>query len=143
MVELRAGRTPAGAAFLRIAVLGLGHVGATNMACLAAAGHHLLGIDVNPDKVAAVTAGRSPVVEPSLDELLREAVTAGRAGAATALEGDPDRLDLVLVCVGTPAGVDGGLDLGRLLECATQLGRFASRRRAAGEPLLVVFRSTM
>ncbi|MFL5333818.1 MAG: nucleotide sugar dehydrogenase [Geminicoccaceae bacterium] len=141
-VALQAAHIPAGAAFLRIAVLGLGHVGATNLACLAAAGHQLLGIDVNPDKVAAVAAGRSPVVEPLLDELLREAVAAGRASAAIALEGDPDRLDLVLVCVGTPAGVDGGLDLGRLLECATQLGRFASRRRAAG-PLLVVFRSTM
>jgi GDP-mannose 6-dehydrogenase len=143
MVELRAGRTPAGGAILRIAVLGLGHVGATNMACLAAAGHQLLGVDVNPDKVAAVAAGRSPAVEPLLDKLLREAVAAGRASASPSLEGDPDRLDLVLVCVGTPAGVDGGLDLGRLLECAAQLGRFASRRRAAGEPLLVVFRSTM
>src|SRR3954452_25290156 len=141
-VALQAAHTPAGAAFLRIAVLGLGHVGATNMACLAAAGHQLLGVDVNPDKVAAVAAGRSPAVEPLLDKLLREAVAAGRASASPSLEGDPDRLDLVLVCVGTPAGVDGGLDLGRLLECATQLGGFASRRGAAG-PLLVVFRSTM
>src|SRR4051812_35498988 len=63
---------PAGGAILRIAVLGLGHVGATNMACLAAAGHQLLGVDVNPDKVAAVAAGRSPAVEPLLDKLLRE-----------------------------------------------------------------------
>src|SRR3954454_25407393 len=100
MVELRAGPTPAGGAILRIAVLGLGHVGATSMACLAAAGHQLLGVDVNPDKVAAVAAGRSPVVEPLLDELLREAVVAGRASAAPSLEGDPDRLALLPVSLG-------------------------------------------
>ena len=102
----------------------------------------MLGIDINADKVAALAAGRSPVVEPQLDQLVRDAVAAGRADAATTLDDDPDGLDLVLVCVGTPAGADLGLDLGRLLECATQLGRFV-RRRQVEQPLLVVFRSTM
>ena len=112
------------------------------MACLAAAGHHLLGVDINADKVAALAAGRSPVVEPLLDELVRDAAAAGRAVAAPALGEDPDALDLVLGCVGTPARADRGLELGRLLDCARQLGRLARRRRA-GQPLLLVFRSTM
>ena len=112
------------------------------MACLAAAGHHLLGVDVNVDKVAALAAGRSPVVEPLLDELVRDAAAAGRAVAAPTLDEDPDVLDLVLVCVGTPARADRGLELGRLLDCAGQLGRLARRRRA-GQPLLLIFRSTM
>ena len=112
------------------------------MACLAAGGHHLLGVDVNVDKVAALAAGRSPVVEPLLDGLVRDAAAAGRAVAAPALGEDPDALDLVLICVGTPARAEGGLELGRLLDCAGQLGRFARRRRA-GQPLLLVFRSTM
>jgi GDP-mannose 6-dehydrogenase len=128
---------------LHIAVLGLGHVGTTALACLAASGHHqLVGIDPHPGKVAAVGAGRSPVVEPGLDELLRAGVAAGRIGTAATAEAIVDRLDLAIVCVGTPAGADGGLDPSRVVECARQLGA-GIRRRAAGHPLLVVVRSTV
>ena len=127
---------------LRIAILGLGYVGTTAAACLARAGHHVLGIDINPDKVAAVGAGRSPVVEPLLDELLAAGVAAGRITSAAAIGGALDRLDLALVCVGTPSGGDGGLDLSHLLACTRELGQAVRRRRGAA-PLLLVFRSTM
>ena len=82
------------------------------------------------------------MVEPLLDGLVQEAVAVGRIVAASELGEDPDAFDLVLVCVGTPARGDQGLELGRLLDCAVQLGRLARRRRV-GEPLLMVFRSTM
>ena len=60
----------AGVPALRIAILGLGYVGTTTAACLAKSGHHVLGIDINPEKVALIGAGRSPVVEPMVEELL-------------------------------------------------------------------------
>ena len=56
---------------MRIAILGLGYVGTTTAACLAKDGHHVLGVDINAEKVAAIGEGRSPVVEPLVDELLR------------------------------------------------------------------------
>ena len=129
---------------MHIAVLGLGHVGTTALACLAASGHHrLVGIDPHPGKVAAVAAGRSPVVEPRLDELLRAGVAAGRISTAATVEAIVDRLDLAIVCVGTPAGADGRLDPSRVVECARQLGAGVRRRPAEQHPLLVVVRSTV
>ena len=127
---------------MRIAILGLGCVGATTAACLAKTGHHVLGIDLDPSRVAAVAAGRSPVVEPMVDALLAEGVADGRVRGGLAIDSEIDRLDLVLVCVGTPSRADGQLDLSQLLASAGQLGR-ALRRRRAEAPLLLAFRSTM
>ena len=133
---------PAGAPVLQIAVLGLGYVGTTTAACLARSGHHVLGIDINPEKVALVGAGRSPVVEPGVDELLAAGVAAGRVRSAGTLDGAIEALDMAIVCVGTPPRADGKLDLSHLLESTRQLGQ-AIRARRTVRPLLVVFRSTM
>jgi GDP-mannose 6-dehydrogenase len=127
---------------LHIAILGLGYVGTTTAACLARAGHHVLGIDINPEKVAAIGQGRSPVVEPQVEELLGEGLAAGRVMSAAAIDDAIHGLDLVIVCVGTPSRADGKLDLTHLLESTRQLGQ-AVRQRARGRPLLLVFRSTM
>jgi len=51
---------------MRVSVFGLGYVGSVSAASFAADGHHVIGVDVNPDKVAAINAGRSPIVEPGL-----------------------------------------------------------------------------
>ena len=125
---------------MRIALFGLGHVGTTMTACLAEAGHDVLGIDVSPAKVEA--ARRTPVVEPQLDALLLEGVRAGRISAAVASDERVGQADLAVVCVGTPPHGAGGLDLSALLAVASELGA-AARRRLPGEPLLVVFRSTV
>ncbi len=133
---------PAGEPMLRIAVLGLGYVGTTTAACLSRSGHRVLGIDINPEKVALVGAGRSPVVEPGVDELLAAGVAEGRVRSAGGLDGDLDVLDVAIVCVGTPPRSDGKLDLAHLLDCTRQLGH-AIRARRGDRQLLVVFRSTM
>jgi UDP-glucose 6-dehydrogenase len=57
---------------MRVSVFGLGYVGSVSAANFAADGHDVVGVDVNPEKVAAVNAGRSPIVEPGLDELLKQ-----------------------------------------------------------------------
>src|SRR5215207_8186931 len=100
---------PSGVPALHIAILGLGYVGTTTAACLAKAGHHVLGIDINLEKVAAIGAGRSPVVEPMVEELLSAGVADGRVRSALSLDGEVDRQDMVIVCVGTPARGDGKL----------------------------------
>ncbi len=122
--------------------MGLGYVGTTTAACLLNDGHHVYGIDINPAKAEAIAAGRSPVIEPEVEELLENGRAAGRLFSGSSLEPWLDRLDLVLVCVGTPSRADGKLELVHLLEVTRQLGRQLEKRRAQA-PLLLVFRSTM
>ena len=63
---------------MKVAVLGLGYVGTVTAAGLAASGHDVVGVDVDPFKVGCIAAGRSPVIEPGIDDLVHEAVSAGR-----------------------------------------------------------------
>lgn len=127
---------------LHIAIMGLGYVGATTAACFLKAGHHVYGIDINPEKVAMVGRGRSPVAEPMVEELLQDGLAAGRLLSGSSIAPWLDRIDLVLICVGTPARADGKLEMVHLLEITRQLGRHIRERRTAGS-LLLVFRSTM
>src|SRR4051794_30487729 len=116
---------------LRIAIFGLGYVGTTTAACLLKDGHALLGIDISRDKVDAVGSGRSPVVEPEVQGLLESGHRSGRLQAALRLNGWVDRLDLAIVCVGTPSRADGKLDMAHLLEVTRQIGHdLAARDRA-------------
>jgi GDP-mannose 6-dehydrogenase len=123
-------------------MLGLGYVGTTAAACLLKDGHEVVGIDINPDKLDSFGRGRSPVVEPGVDELLGQGLAAGRLQAGPRLDPWLDRLDLAMVCVGTPSRADGRLELTHLLEVSRQLGRALTRRKAEA-PLLLVFRSTV
>lgn len=65
----------------RLAVFGIGYVGVVSAACLARDGHQVIAVDVDPGKVAAINAGRSPIVERDLPELIAEMVAAGRLTA--------------------------------------------------------------
>jgi len=66
---------------MNVSVFGLGYVGSVSAAAFAADGHHVVGVDVHQAKVDGINEGRSPIVEPGLDELMREAHAAGRLRA--------------------------------------------------------------
>ena len=68
---------------MRVAVFGLGYVGSVSAANFAADGHDVIGVDVNAEKVAAINAGLSPIVEPGLEQLLKDAVESRRLRATT------------------------------------------------------------
>src|SRR3954462_3120818 len=107
---------------MRVSVFGLGYVGSVSAAEFAADGHEVIGIDVNPDKVASVNAGRSPIVEPGLEDLLAEGVAQKRLRATTSTAEAVDDTDLSLICVGTPSRKNGSLDLTYLERVAEQIG---------------------
>lgn len=104
---------------MRINVYGLGYVGSVSAACLASAGHDVLGIDVDRTKVDHINHGKSTVIEPGLEDLIAGAVAAGKLRAATA--GEPDA-QLSLVCVGTPSNENGSLCLDFVTRAAAQIG---------------------
>jgi GDP-mannose 6-dehydrogenase len=107
---------------MRVAVFGLGYVGSVSAANFAADGHDVIGVDVNPEKVAAVNSGRSPIVEPGLDALLQESVDAHRLRATVSTSEAIADTDLSLICVGTPSRKNGSLDLRYLIRVCEQIG---------------------
>jgi len=84
-----------------ISVVGTGYLGATHAACLAACGHEVVGVDTDPDKVARLSSGRAPFVEPGLDELLGRGVASGCLTFTTELAAAA-AADVHFLCVGTP-----------------------------------------
>ena len=125
---------------MKVSVFGLGYVGCVSAASLAGDGHVVIGVDVNQQKVDAVNAGRSPIVEPGLDDLLQQGVAQGRLSATTDTASAIHDIDVSLLCVGTPSRRNGSLDLCYLQRVAEQVGH--ALREKPGYHVVVV-RSTV
>jgi GDP-mannose 6-dehydrogenase len=100
----------------------------------------VVGVDVVPEKVAAVNDGRSPIVEPGLGDLLRQGTQRGRLRATASTEDAIRSTDLSLICVGTPSRKNGSLDLTYLTRVCDEIGRAL---RDKDEYHVVVVRSTV
>ncbi|MGE5361247.1 MAG: nucleotide sugar dehydrogenase, partial [Bacteroidales bacterium] len=125
---------------MNISVFGLGYVGSVSAASFAADGHRVIGVDVNPQKVATIHSGHSPIVEPGLDEQIRCAVDQGRLTATTDTAQAVADTDVSLICVGTPSRRNGSLDLTYLVRVAEEIGE-ALRHKDSYH--VVVVRSTV
>jgi GDP-mannose 6-dehydrogenase len=125
---------------MNISVFGLGYVGSVSAAAFAADGHHVVGVDVHPAKVESINAGRSPIVEPGLDDLMREARSAGRLRATLDTREAVHASDVSLLCVGTPSRRNGSLDLTYLERVCEQIGEALADKDAYH---VVVVRSTV
>lgn len=125
---------------MNVSIFGLGYVGTVTAASLADAGHRVIGLDVNADKVAMINAGRSPVIEPGLQELIDEAAKKQLLSATVDVEQAVLDSDVSLICVGTPSRKNGGLDLTYLERVSDQIGS-ALRRKSSYH--VVVVRSTV
>ena len=108
---------------MRITVFGLGYVGAVSAGCLARRGHNVIGVDVNPRKVASINDGQAPVLEPGLPEAIADAADSGRLRATQDAAEAVRSTDVSLICVGTPSGVQGSIDLGALERVCEDIGR--------------------
>jgi len=107
---------------MNVSVFGLGYVGSVSAACFAEDGHTVVGVDVNPGKVASLNEGRSPIVEKGLEDLIRDNVANERLRATTSTAEAVRDSDISLVCVGTPSRKNGSLDLTYLERVAEQIG---------------------
>ncbi|MBP8306042.1 MAG: UDP-glucose/GDP-mannose dehydrogenase family protein [Burkholderiaceae bacterium] len=125
---------------MKICILGLGYVGAVSLACLARDGHEVRGVDIDPQKVDLINAGKTPVVEAGMVELMQRVVASGRACASTEVEAALQVSEVAFVCVGTPSADNGSQDQSAVLAIARQIG-YAIRDKI--EHTVVVFRSTL
>jgi len=123
-----------------ISVFGLGYVGTVTAACFAYMGHNVMGVDLSPGKVTAMDAGRSPIVEPRVAELISEAHAAGRLHATSISESAVWNSEISFLCVGTPSLRNGKLDLGHIEPVCRNIGHVLKEKDAFH---LVVLRSTV
>ncbi len=126
---------------MQVAIFGLGYVGFTMACCLARDGHTVVGFDVNATKVQNINMGLAPIVEPGLDEMLRDGLKAGLISACTVIGTRLADCEVAIVCVGTPSGPDGAHDMSSIAEVSRQIAAHVNRERA--KPLTVVYRSTI
>lgn len=125
---------------MRVSVLGLGYVGCVSAACLAHAGHHVIGVDTNPQKVQSLASGKSPVVEPGLEKLVEEAVGSGNLQSICDCPSAVSATEVTLICVGTPSNGNGSLNLKFMENVCREIGTALARKRSYH---VVVVRSTV
>jgi UDPglucose 6-dehydrogenase len=123
---------------MRIAVIGTGYLGTTHAACMAQIGHDVLGVDIDPGKVAKLQSGEVPFFEPGIDNLVRDNLASGRLRFTDSYVEAANFADLMFLTVGTP-------------QCETGLAANLSYLHAAidalsphlNRPALVVGKSTV
>ena len=86
---------------LKVSVIGTGYLGATHAACMSSLGFEVIGVDVDPAKIALLAVGKVPFYEPGLEELLQQEINSGRLTFTTDFNAIAD-VDVHFICVGTP-----------------------------------------
>ncbi|SEJ59940.1 UDP-glucose dehydrogenase [Sphingomonas sp. OV641] len=123
---------------MRITMIGSGYVGLVSGACFADFGHAVCCVDKDASKIEALHAGRMPIYEPGLDQLVASNVAAGRLTFTTDLAAGVAGADAVFIAVGTPSRRgDGHADLSYVYAATEEIAR------AATGPLVVVTKSTV
>jgi GDP-mannose 6-dehydrogenase len=125
---------------LNISIFGLGYVGAVSLACLARDGHRVVGVDIDRAKLDLIAAGKTPVVEEGMVDLMTQVVGSGRVSVSQNVGEALHATELSLICVGTPSAPNGSQDQGALLRVAKEMG---IALRSKTQPHVFVFRSTV
>jgi GDP-mannose 6-dehydrogenase len=125
---------------LKISIFGLGYVGAVSAGCLAADGHTVIGVDPNATKVALINAGKTPIIEKDIGEMIGRCVRDKLLLATTDVKDAVLGSDISLICVGTPSQLNGNLDLSHVRKVCNEIG---AALREKEEFHVVVARSTM
>src|SRR6201994_762610 len=107
---------------MRVAMIGSGYVGLVSGACFADFGHHVVCVDKDAGKIAALKRGEMPIYEPGLDDLVAANVKAGRLAFASELKPAVAEAEAVFIAVGTPSRRgDGHADLSYVYAAAKEI----------------------
>jgi len=105
-----------------VAVIGAGYVGLPTAATLAHFGHRVVLAEREPAKLSALRAGRMPIVEAGLDELVAGVVAAGNLSFTESAVDAVAGAEFVFLCVATPQSADGSADLSYVEAAAKEIG---------------------
>jgi GDP-mannose 6-dehydrogenase len=125
---------------MKISIFGLGYVGAVSLACLSRDGHDVIGVDIDRTKLDLIMAGKTPVVEEGMVDLMARVAASGKVTVTTDAQAAVLDSEISLVCVGTPSATNGSQDQGAILRLAEEIGRAIAEKQV---PHVVVFRSTL
>ena len=125
---------------MRISIFGLGYVGAVCAGCLSARGHDVIGVDISANKIDLINSGKSPIVEPGLEELLQQGLRQGRLRGTTDVAAAVLESDVSFICVGTPSKKNGDLELNYIEGVCREIGMAMRDKK---ERHTVVVRSTV
>ncbi len=106
---------------MRLCVVGTGYVGLVAGTCFAESGNDVICIDNVPTKIEALRAGRVPIYEPGLEELIRRNVAEGRLAFSTDLRDAVRRSLVCFIAVGTPSADNGAADLSAIWDVAHEI----------------------
>jgi GDP-mannose 6-dehydrogenase len=126
---------------MKVVIFGLGYVGFTASCCISSEGHTVVGIDVSQGKVDAINAGKTPIVEPKVADMLTDGLKKGLIQADTTIGDHLIGADLAIVCVGTPSAADGSHNMGYIADVSRQIA--AAMADQDGGKLSVAYRSTI
>jgi UDPglucose 6-dehydrogenase len=122
---------------MKIAVVGTGYVGLVAGTCFAESGNDVTCVDVDKEKIDLLRAGKVPIYEPGLEELIKRNVEEERLKFTTSLEEAVKRSLICFICVGTPPRADGSPDLKYVLAAAGEIARAMDGYR------IIVMKSTV
>lgn len=105
----------------KVSVIGTGYVGVTTAACFAHLGWQVSCFDSNPDRLSALRAGKLPIYEPELQELIEEGRKSEKLEFSSSFSGCITNSDFIFVCVSTPSLEDGSADLSNVLSVLESL----------------------
>lgn len=124
---------------MKLCIIGSGYVGLVSGACFAEVGHHVICVDNDQRKVDALLAGKVPIYEPGLEELIHQNVAAKRLQFTTSTEEGVDKSDVVFIAVPTPPQADGSVDLSYIEKVAREIAAVLK----PGQYRVVVDKSTV
>ncbi len=108
---------------MKLTVVGGGYVGLTTGVCFAHLGHEVMVVEKIPQKVELLKAGKSPIYEPGLEELMHESLSSNRLKFTTDLKEGLEFSEVIFICVGTPQRPDGSADLSQVEEVAKETAK--------------------
>jgi UDPglucose 6-dehydrogenase len=96
---------------MKVCVQGLWHLGSVTAGCLASVGHEVVGLDFDEEVIRGLRAGKSPIFEPGLEEMIGTGLDSGRLRFAASLEELPGDIELLWVAYDTPVDEDDVADV--------------------------------
>jgi UDPglucose 6-dehydrogenase len=106
-----------------LSIVGSGYVGLVTGACFADVGHNVICVDNDPRKVEALQAGKVPIYEPGLEEVINRNVAAQRLRFTGSIKDGVDNSQVVFIAVPTPQGADGHVDLSFIEKVAREIAQ--------------------